>query len=64
MFHPHFLDQFFGNPHGLTDTMQLISAFKVEQNLQQTWREEGASRSDVEGHPEGRRGKLKFEFGC
>jgi hypothetical protein len=40
MFHPHFLDLFFGNPHSLADTMRLVSAFKVEEDLQRTWREE------------------------
>jgi hypothetical protein len=40
MFHPPFLDLFFGNPHSMADTMQLISAFKVEQDIRQAWREE------------------------
>ena len=40
MFHPHFLDLFFGNPHSMADTMRLVAAFKVEQDLQDKWREE------------------------
>ena len=40
MFHPNFLNLFFGNSHSMTETMQLISAFKVEQDLQQAWKEE------------------------
>jgi len=40
MFNPHFLDLFFGNPHSMADTMQLISAFKVEHDLQRAWMEE------------------------
>ena len=40
MFHPHFLNLFFGNPHSMADTMHLISAFKVEEDLQQAWMEE------------------------
>jgi len=40
MFHPHFLDLFFGNPHSMADTMRLVSAFKVEEDLQRIWREE------------------------
>lgn len=40
MFHPHFLDLFFGNPHSMADSMQLISAFKVEEDLQRARREE------------------------
>ena len=39
MFHPHFLN-FFGNSHSMTETMQLIAALKVEQDLQERWREE------------------------
>ncbi|MGO9021853.1 MAG: hypothetical protein ACLQVJ_26240 [Syntrophobacteraceae bacterium] len=40
MFHPHFLDLFFGNPHTMSDTMRLVAAFKVEEDLQQAWRED------------------------
>ncbi|MGA2402721.1 MAG: hypothetical protein ABSG91_13615 [Syntrophobacteraceae bacterium] len=40
MFHPHFLDLFFGSPHSMGDTMQLVSAFKIEQDIQEAWREE------------------------
>lgn len=40
MFHPHFLNLFFGNPHSMTDAMQLISALKVEQDTQDRQREE------------------------
>ena len=50
MFHPHFLDLFFGNLHSMVDTMRLISAFKVEEDLQSAWREdrEQQSQSKVE----------------
>jgi hypothetical protein len=39
MFHPHFLN-FFGNSHSMTETMQLMAALKVEQDLQDRRREE------------------------
>ena len=53
MFHPHFLDLFFGNPHSMADTMRPISAFKVERDLQQAWREEWGQRQvNVERIPE------------
>lgn|SRR5208337_447763 len=45
MFHPHFLDLFFENPHSMADTMRLVSAFKVEQDLQESWREERVDTS-------------------
>ena len=32
-FHPHLLDLIFGNPHSMADTMRLVSAFKVEEDL-------------------------------
>jgi hypothetical protein len=34
MFHPHLLDLFFGNHNALADTMLLVSAFKVEKELE------------------------------
>jgi len=59
MFHPHFLDLFFDNPHSMADTMQLISAFKVEQDLQDKWREEREmeERNRLNAIPERARGK-------
>jgi len=61
MFHPHFLDLFFGNPHSMADTMRLVSAYEVEEDLQRTWREEREEqcRSEVERTTEERRGKPK-----
>ncbi len=54
MFPPHFLNLFFGNSHSMADTMKLISAFKVEQDLQEAWREERERelQSEVERIPE------------
>jgi len=55
MFHPHFLNFFFGNSHCMTDAMALVAAFKVEQDLQEKWREERERecRSEVERTTEG-----------
>lgn len=39
MFHPHFLN-FFGNSYSMADTMQLITALKVELDTQDRQREE------------------------
>ncbi len=44
MFHPDFLGLFSGNPHSMADEMRLVSALKVEQDLQQAWREEKKSK--------------------
>ena len=58
MFHPHFLN-FLGNSHSITETMQLLAALKVEQDLQDQWREERERerQSEVDGNRE--RGGLK-----
>ena len=48
MFHPHFLGLFFGNPHSMADTLRLVSAFKVEEDLQQAWREESEQQNQSE----------------
>ena len=40
MFHPHFLRLFFGIPHTTAEAMGFNAAFKVEEDLQRTWREE------------------------
>ena len=61
MFHPHLLDLFFGKPHNMTDTFQLISALKVEQELQQKQREERErERREVERYT--KQGGVKFEL--
>ena len=59
MFHPHFWDLFSGNPHSMSDTMRLVSAFKVEEDLQRTWREERERefQSEIQRTTEERRGK-------
>ena len=44
-FHPHLMDSFFGNGHALQDSMQLLSAFAVEQELQESWRKEQLEKS-------------------
>jgi hypothetical protein len=41
MFHPHYLRLFFGIPHTTTEAMGFVAAAKVEEDLQQAWREEG-----------------------
>jgi len=38
--HPHLMDSFFGNVRVLQDSMQLLSAFAVEQELQESRREQ------------------------
>jgi hypothetical protein len=43
--HPHLIDSFFGNGHALQDSMQLLSAFAVEQELQESWRKEQLEKS-------------------
>ena len=50
MFRPHFLRLFFGIPHSTADAMTVVAAFKVEEDLQRTWREERGqeNRSEVE----------------
>lgn len=50
-FHPHFMDSFLGNNHMLQDSMQLLSAFAVEQELQESRREEQLEKSS-ENAPE------------
>ncbi len=42
MFHPHFFRTglFSRNQRTLTSAMQLVSAFKVEEDLQDKWRED------------------------
>lgn len=44
MFHPHFFHLFFDNRDAISDTMALVSAYKVEQDLQRAWREERERR--------------------
>ena len=44
-FHPHLMDSFFGNEHALQDSMRLVSAFAVEQELQESWRKEQLEKS-------------------
>ncbi len=58
MFHPHFFELFFGKPHNMADTMKLIFAFKVEQDLQDKWREEREqeNRAEVGRKTEERKG--------
>lgn len=50
MFHPHFLRLFFGIPHSAADAMTLVSAFKVEKELEEARgrerRENSASSDD------------------
>jgi hypothetical protein len=60
MFHPHFFNLFFGDPHSMADTMRLISALKVEEDLQRAWREERERelQSEVERNPEWGRGAM------
>ncbi len=50
MFPPHFLRLFFGIPHSMADTMRLVSALKVEEDLQDKWKAEREQQlqSDVE----------------
>jgi hypothetical protein len=43
--HPHLMDSFFGNEHALQDSMRLVSAFAVEQELQESWRKEQLEKS-------------------
>ena len=43
--HPHLMDSFFGNVHVLQDSMQLLSAFAVEQELQESRRKEQLEKS-------------------
>ena len=38
--HPHLMDSFFGNVRVLQDSMRLLSAFAVEQELQESRREQ------------------------
>jgi len=59
MFHPNFLRLFFGIPHSTADAMAVVAAFKVEEDLQRTWREERErqNQSEVELTTEERRGK-------
>jgi hypothetical protein len=45
-FHPHLMDSFFGNGHALQDSMQLLSAFAVEQELQESRRERAEKSGD------------------
>ena len=56
------LDLFFGNPHSMADAMQLISALKVEQDLQEAWRQEREreKRDEVECDSEQRRVKSEL----
>ena len=58
MFHPHFFHNgfFTGNPDALADAMSLVSACKVEQDLQ-TARREQQLESGVERIPERTRRK-------
>ena len=65
MFNPHFFTSlFFGNHDALVDTMRLVSAFKVEEDLQRNWREERErqSQSNVEHIPEERARVKAFPF--
>jgi hypothetical protein len=39
------MDSFFGNEHALQDSMRLVSAFAVEQELQESWRKEQLEKS-------------------
>ena len=59
MFHPHFLRLFFGIPHTTAEAMTVVAAFKVEEDLQRTWREERGreNRSEVEQNLERTRAK-------
>ncbi len=61
---PHFFRTglFFSNPHSMADSMRLISAFKVEQGLQDKRREEREweIRSEVECNRERGSGRLKL----
>ena len=59
MFHPHFLRLSFGIPHSTADAMTLVSVFKMEEDLQDKWREdrERESKSDVGRCPESLEGK-------
>ncbi len=54
MFHPHFFTGLLSchTPNAHADSMRLISDFKVEEDLQRTWREEREweKRDEVQGN--------------
>jgi hypothetical protein len=39
------MDSFLGNAHVFQESMQLLSAFAVEQELQESWRKEELEKS-------------------
>jgi hypothetical protein len=44
-FHPHLMDSFFGNGHTLMDSMRLIAALAVEEELQESRRKAQLEKS-------------------
>ncbi|MGO9375969.1 MAG: hypothetical protein ACLQBD_28285 [Syntrophobacteraceae bacterium] len=58
MFHPHFLRLYFGVTHSTADAMTVVAAFKIEEALQRTCKEEREreQQSRVESEAEERRG--------